>query len=204
MTVVYGAFTALLVLFGAVIMMLEILSSNLMSPYFGGSVFIWGSIISSIMVHLSVGYVLGGYFARKAARTTTLLLLLAAGSVWVILIPFFHPPVCEFIANAIEDVRYGSLAAMNVIFFVPITIRAMVSPYVIGILAEYRRRSRLTAGMILFISTIGSFVGTNVTAFYLINLFPVSGIVRSIGILCLAVSIVLLFFRIDDRLRAGE
>ena len=51
MTVVYGAFTALLVLFGAVIMMLEILSSNLMSPYFGGSVFIWGSIISSIMVH---------------------------------------------------------------------------------------------------------------------------------------------------------
>jgi len=204
MTVVYGAFTALLVLFGAVIMMLEILSSNLMSPYFGGSVFIWGSIISSIMVHLSVGYVLGGYFARKAARTTTLLLLLAAGSVWVILIPFFHPPVCEFIANAIEDVRYGSLAAMNVIFFVPITIMAMVSPYVIGILAEYRRRSRLTAGMILFISTIGSFVGTNVTAFYLINLFPVSGIVRSIGILCLAVSIVLLFFRIDDRLRAGE
>ncbi len=204
MTVVYGAFTALLVLFGAVIMMLEILSSNLMSPYFGGSVFIWGSIISSIMVHLSVGYVLGGYFARKAARTTTLLLLLAAGSVWVILIPFFHPPVCEFIANAIEDVRYGSLAAMNVIFFVPITIMAMVSPYVIGILAEYRRRSRLTAGMILFISTIGSFVGTNVTAFYLINLFPISGIVRSIGILCLAVSIVLLFFRIDDRLRAGE
>ena len=204
MTVVYGAFTALLVLFGAVIMMLEILSSNLMSPYFGGSVFIWGSIISSIMVHLSVGYVLGGYFARKAARTTTLLLLLAAGSVWVILIPFFHPPVCEFIANAIEDVRYGSLAAMNVIFFVPITIMAMVSPYVIGILAEYRRRSRLTAGMILFISTIGSFVGTNVTAFYLINLFPISGIVRSIGILCLAVSLALLFFRIDDRLRAGE
>lgn len=204
MTVVYAAFSVLLVLFGAVIMMLEILSSNLMSPYFGGSVFIWGSIISSIMVHLSVGYVLGGYFARKAARTTSLLLLLAAGSVWVILIPSLHPPVCEFISNAIDDVRYGSLAAMNVIFFVPITIMAMVSPYIIGILAEYRRQSRLTAGTILFISTIGSFVGTNVTAFYLINLFPVSGIVRSIGILCLAVSLLLMFFRIDERLRAGE
>ncbi|HOG16260.1 MAG: hypothetical protein A4E73_03250 [Syntrophaceae bacterium PtaU1.Bin231] len=204
MTVVYTAFSVLLVLFGAVIMMLEILSSNLMSPYFGGSVFIWGSIISSIMVHLSVGYVLGGYFARKAARTTSLLLLLAAGSVWVILIPSLHPPVCEFISNAIDDVRYGSLAAMNVIFFVPITIMAMVSPYIIGILAEYRRQSRLTAGTILFISTIGSFVGTNVTAFYLINLFPVSGIVRSIGILCLAVSLLLMFFRIDERLRAGE
>ncbi len=204
MTVVYGAFSALLVLFGAVIMMLEILASNLMSPYFGGSVFIWGSIISSIMVHLSVGYVLGGYFARRTARVRTLLLFLAAGSVWVILIPSLHPPVCEFISNAIDDVRYGSLAAMNVIFFVPITIMAMVSPYVIGILGEYRRRTRLTAGMILFISTMGSFVGTNVTAFYLINLFPISGIVRSIGIICLAASLLLMFFKIDERLRTGE
>jgi len=204
MAVVYGAFSALLVLFGAAIMSLEILSSNLMSPYFGGSVFIWGSIISSFMVHLSVGYVLGGYFARKMARTTTLLLFLAAGSAWVVLIPSMHPPVCEFISDAIEDVRYGSLAAMNVIFFVPITIMAMVSPYVIGILSEYRRQSGLTAGMILFISTMGSFVGTNVTAFYLINLFPISAIVRSIGLLCLAASLLLMFFKLDERLRGGE
>jgi hypothetical protein len=55
MRIVYAVFILLLVTFGAVVMGLEILSSNLMSPYFGGSIYIWGSIISSFMVHFSVG-----------------------------------------------------------------------------------------------------------------------------------------------------
>ena len=36
MQIVYAVFVLLLVTFGAVVMSLEILSSNLMSPYFGG------------------------------------------------------------------------------------------------------------------------------------------------------------------------
>ena len=70
MPVVYVVFISLLVTFGAVVMSLEILSSNLMSPYFGGSIFIWGSIISSFMVHFSVGYVTGGYLSRRFPRIT--------------------------------------------------------------------------------------------------------------------------------------
>ena len=65
MPMVYAVFILLLVTFGAVVMSLEILSSNLMSPYFGGSIYIWGSIISSFMVHFSVGYVAGGYLSRR-------------------------------------------------------------------------------------------------------------------------------------------
>jgi len=38
MRIVYVVFILLLVTFGAVVMSLEILSSNLMSPYFGGSI----------------------------------------------------------------------------------------------------------------------------------------------------------------------
>jgi MFS family permease len=68
MTLVYAVFILLLVTFGAVVMSLEILSSNLMSPYFGGSIYIWGSIISSFMVHFSVGYVVGGWLARRFPR----------------------------------------------------------------------------------------------------------------------------------------
>jgi hypothetical protein len=89
---------------------------------------------------------------------------------------------------------------MNILFFVPIALMAMVSPYIIGILAEHRLHSGLTAGMVLFISTLGSFAGTNVTAFYLINLFPVSWIIRGLGGLCLLFLAVLLLLRLDRRL----
>jgi hypothetical protein len=200
MASVYIALTGLLVVFGAAIMSLEILSSNLMSPYFGGSIYIWGSIISSFMIHLSVGYVLGGYLCKRTAKVFPLLLLLVVASAWVMIIPRIHPLVGDFFSDWIDDARYGSLVAMNVIFFLPITFMAMVSPYIIGILTIHDKASGLSAGLVLFISTFGSFVGTNATAFYLINLFPVSGIVFSIGAGCLSVTLLSLAMGLDRRL----
>jgi MFS family permease len=200
MPVVYVVFILLLVTFGAVVMSLEILSSNLMSPYFGGSIFIWGSIISSFMVHFSVGYVAGGYLSRRIPRVTVLTAFLVISSVWVIGIPSFYKSVCELVSNSIADVRFGSLVAMNLIFFIPVSIMAMVSPYIIGITAAWHRHTWLTAGMVLFISTVGSFFGTNVTAFYLISLFPVSQIVVGLGLICLCVSLSALALRPDRRM----
>ncbi len=200
MRIVYSILILVLVTFGAVVVRLEILSSNLMSPYFGGSIYIWGSIISSFMVHFSVGYVAGGYLSRRFPRISVLAAFLVVCSLWVILIPAFYKPVCEGISDRIADVRLGSLVAMNLIFFVPVSIMAMVSPYIIGITSTWRRQSGLTAGMVLFISTVGSFFGTNVTAFYLISLFPVSRIVVGLGIICLAASLIVLALRVDRRM----
>jgi MFS family permease len=200
MQIVYTIFILLLVSFGAVVMSLEILSSNLMSPYFGGSIYIWGSIISSFMVHFSVGYVAGGYLSRRFPRISVLAAFLVGCSLWVLMIPVIYQPVCEFVSENIVDVRLGSLVAMNVIFFVPVSIMAMVSPYIIGITTAWQRPSGFTAGMVLFISTVGSFAGTNVTAFYLISLFPVSRIIMGLGMICLAVSLTVLSLRIDRRI----
>jgi MFS family permease len=200
MQIVYAVFILLLVTFGAVVMSLEILSSNLMSPYFGGSIYIWGSIISSFMVHFSVGYVLGGWLSRRFPRISVLAAFLVVCSLWVLVIPYMYQPVCELFSDGIEDVRLGSLAAMNVIFLVPVSIMAMVSPYIIGITTAWQRQSGLTAGMVLFISTIGSFAGTNITAFFLMGLFPVSRIIMGLGIICLTVSLIVLLLRIDRRI----
>ena len=200
MPMVYAVFILLLVTFGAVVMSLEILSSNLMSPYFGGSIYIWGSIISSFMVHFSVGYVAGGYLSRRYPRISVLAVFLLVGSLWVIGIPAFYKPVCELVSDRIADVRLGSLVAMNLIFFLPVSIMAMVSPYIIGITVSWKRQSWLTGGMVLFISTVGSFFGTNITAFYLIGLFPVSRIVVGLGLICLCVVLLTLALRPDRKI----
>ncbi len=200
MALVYSTLTGILVLFGAAVMSLEILASNLMSPYFGGSIYIWGSIISSFMIHFSVGYVLGGYLCKRTAKVSPLLLLLIIASIWIMLIPKIHPVTGAFVSERIDDVRYGSLVAMNIIFFVPVTIMAMVSPYIIGLLSLHERVTGLSAGLVLFISTMGSFLGTNITAFYLINLFPVSVIVSGIGVSCLMLALFSLLIGLDKRL----
>ena len=50
---------------GAVLMGLEIVGSRLLAPYFGNSVFVWGSLISLFLIALSAGYYLGGRLADR-------------------------------------------------------------------------------------------------------------------------------------------
>jgi hypothetical protein len=152
------------------------------------------------MIHLSVGYVLGDYLCKRTSKLYPLILLLAVSSVWVMFIPNVHPIIGRFVSVRIDDVRYGSLIAMNILFFIPIMIMAMVSPYIIGLLSAHKRASGLSAGVVLFISTFGSFIGTNSTSFYLINIFPVSQIISGIGASCLMLSLTTLLLRLDNKL----
>jgi hypothetical protein len=190
----------ILLVFGAAIMSLEILASNLMAPYFGSSVYVWGSIISSFMVHLSFGYVAGGRLAEKSGRFVALLASLAFASLWVLFIPPLVRLVCSPIEASIVDVRFGSLLAMNAVFFVPIALMGMVSPYVIHLSARGPEGTRMSPGTVLFVSTMGSFAGTNVTSFYLIERAPVSTIISGIGWLCLVCCAVAFAARLDRRL----
>ncbi|MBN1830200.1 MAG: fused MFS/spermidine synthase [Deltaproteobacteria bacterium] len=190
----------LLFLFGAIIMGLEILSSNLMAPYFGGSVYVWGSIISSFMIHMSLGYALGGYLAKRNGTIAVLLRFLLAGSLLIILIPSIHNPLCSFMSERIDDMRYASLAAMLILSF-PVLILAMICPYIVGIFSVFRLNSGMSAGLVLLVSTFGSFIGTNLTAFYLIDLYPVSTIIRILGVVGSAASLLSIGLNLDRRLK---
>jgi len=48
---------------GAVLMSLEMIGSRMLAPYFGNSIFVWGSLISVVLAALSLGYWLGGIAA---------------------------------------------------------------------------------------------------------------------------------------------
>ena len=50
---------------GAVLMALEIVGSRVLAPYFGSSIFVWGSLISVVMTALSIGYYWGGWLSAR-------------------------------------------------------------------------------------------------------------------------------------------
>ncbi len=45
---------------GAVVMGVEIVASRLLTPYYGDTVYVWGSLIAVIMTALARGYRRGG------------------------------------------------------------------------------------------------------------------------------------------------
>ncbi len=53
-------FYSIVVIPGAVLMALEIVSSRVLAPQFGSSVYVWGSIIGVFLAAMSIGYVWGG------------------------------------------------------------------------------------------------------------------------------------------------
>ena len=62
---------------GAVLMALEIVGSRMLAPYFGNSIFVWGSLISVVLAALSLGYWLGGIAADRWPRLSVLATLIA-------------------------------------------------------------------------------------------------------------------------------
>ena len=61
-------FLAVVLLPGAVLMALEIVSSRLLAPAFGNSVYVWGSIIGVFLAAMSAGYVCGGRARGRHSR----------------------------------------------------------------------------------------------------------------------------------------
>jgi len=161
---------------GFVIMSLELLGGRVMAPYFGSSIYVWGSIITIFMLSLSLGYLFGGKLSLHfpSLKRFGRIFLIAA----VLLYPlvYFAEPVMNWIFEIVEDPRYGSLLAAAVLFILPTIILGMISPYSVRLLVQSTHESGQVAGRLYFVSTLGSAIGTLATSFYFVLWFEINTI----------------------------
>ena len=167
---------------GAVLMGLEIVGSRILAPYFGNSIFVWGSLISVVLAALSLGYYLGGRFSAHNPSFLRLLGLLVIPGILLFFLPFIYPGVNHWIATVDFGVRLNPLMACTAYFLPPSIFLGAVSPYAIRLSATTLSTVGTTAGSLYAISTCGSIFGTLFTAFYLIPLIGVRNIVHSLGV----------------------
>ena len=154
---------------GWFMMELEILGIRVLVPYFGSAVYVTtGSVIGVFLLSLSVGYMLGGGLCGKINAWTWLGTVMVVVGAWLCAIPFFTEPVCDIIFNIGLDEKWGSLLASLVLFGVPTVLQGTVSPTVMHWLTTQSGNSGFNAGLVLATSTMASFTGCVVTAFYLV------------------------------------
>ncbi|HEY7163623.1 MAG TPA: fused MFS/spermidine synthase [Candidatus Binatia bacterium] len=176
---------------GAVLMALEIVGSRVLAPYFGSSIFVWGSLISVIMAALSLGYYWGGWLSAREPSYAKLLVLLVIPGVMIFFLPFIYPLVNERVAAIDFGSRLNPLIASSIFFLLPGVFLGTISPYVIRLAATTLSMVGSTAGTLYAVSTCGSICGTLLTAFYLIPLMGVSNIIHALGITLLCLSLLL-------------
>ncbi|MHB8051559.1 MAG: fused MFS/spermidine synthase, partial [Coriobacteriia bacterium] len=63
---------------GAALMGLEMVAARVLAPYLGNSIYVWGSVISVVMIALSLGYALGGQLADRFGAARSLPPVIAA------------------------------------------------------------------------------------------------------------------------------
>lgn len=184
---------------GFCIMAIEMLGARIMAPYFGGSLSVWGSILTVFMLALACGYLIGG---RLSARTPSLVsysYFFIAAAVTSLPIVLFADAIMRPIFLAIEDPRYGSLLASLFLYFIPTTILGMISPYSVRLLVQTSDHSGQKAGLLFFVSTLGSAAGTLGTSFYLVLWFEVNEIVLGTSASLLTIGVALLLAGIAGR-----
>ena len=160
--------TALIFATGAVTLSLEVLTSRVMTPYFGVSLYIWSGILSITLVFLAVGYRLGGRWSegRDPASLATLFLgLPIAASIAVTAATAVYPVFFPWLAGF--DLVIGSFVAGAVLLALPLVALSAMNPLLIA-MARQSQTGDGGAGRVFFISTIGSVAGVLITAFLFI------------------------------------
>jgi len=152
----------------------EIAAARLMAPFFGASTIVWANTIAIVLVALSVGYWFGGRLADRHPHKRGLCLLVLVASVLLALVPIVSDPFLSLSVEAFDSFSVGafagSLFGVLALVAVPVLLLGAVSPWAIRLKLERLEDSGETAGRMYAISTVGSLVGTFLSALVLIPL----------------------------------
>jgi spermidine synthase len=170
---------------GAAIMVIEISAFRLLAPYFGNTVFTSTALIGVILVAFSVGGYLGGWLADRKMALDLIGWLLAGAAVLTLFIPALHAAFSLRLSAG--GVISGPVMISLILFSVPGVLLGAVSPASVRFysLADKDSHIGASAGTISMLGSLGSFVGTFFSGFFLLPSFGVKSIFLAAGLVLL-------------------
>ena len=172
---------------GALVMVIQVLGSRAIGPFFGVSLFVWTSLITVTLVALAAGYAFGGWLADRRSSPDYLYAIILIAGLLTAATPLFK--IAALKACLPLGLRVGSLASAFLLFGPALFLLGCVSPYVVRIAAREIKNIGRTVGNLYAISTAGSFIGTLATGFFLIAYLGVNRIFMLAGFLLIALSV---------------
>ena len=176
---------------GAAVMVIELLGTRLIAPFYGASLYVWTSVISVTLIALALGYFIGGRWADRAKRTGLALIIALAG-ILTLLVPWITAPV--LFATDPLGLRMGTFVSTLVLFTPSLFLLGMVGPFAVKLATSSLDGVGTSTGSIYAVSTVGSVIGTLFLGFYL---FPQVGsreIFIGLGIGLLALAFCVIYF----------
>ncbi len=174
-------------------MVIEVMGSRVIGPFFGVGLFVWTSLITVTLLALAGGYALGGIFSDRFKQPVYLFGIILIAGVLTLLVPAIKGPVLKVCVSL--GLRGGAFVSTTILFGPALLLLGCVSPYLVKLAARELHNIGRVVGGLYALSTIGSTVGTVFTGFFLIAYLGVNQIFIVTGglLVLLAVGYFLLF-----------
>ncbi len=181
---------------GALVMVLELLGTRFMAPFFGTGLYVWTALITVTLVSLALGYRIGGYLADRVPRADALYGLIFASGVLLLGILLIRKPILLW-GSGFDSLAWGALLVAAILFGPPLFLLGTVAPFSVKLCAGPQTKGLgNVVGRLYAISTLGSFVGTVSAGFVLLpNFDNVSTLVVCAALLAVLPAIYFAFYR---------
>jgi len=171
------------------IMVVELIASRIIARHLGASLYTWTSVIGVVLVGISLGNYIGGYFADRFPSTKTLSALFILASVSCAIIPLLNNLTGQWILLWYLSWPLRITLHVTLIFLLPSTILGMIGPVVVKFALDQGFKTGRTIGDIYAWGAIGSIAGTFFTGYFLIAkmgsiavVWLVAGILAFVGV----------------------
>lgn len=154
---------------GAAVLIFEVSAVRLLAPYFGSSLYVLSSVLSTVLLALSLGYFFGGRLADRMPHYLPLYIIIGSAGIMMLALQLVSLYLLPF-SNQVFGMTTGPLFLSLLLFFIPAFLLGIDSPFVIKLLSQTKATGHdgAVVGSTFFWSTIGSIVGSISAGFYFI------------------------------------
>src|SRR4030042_308912 len=135
---------------GGVILIIEIAGTRILAPFFGSTIFVWSSLITTTLGFLALGYFLGGVLADKYPKAYCFYFAIFLGGGAALVLIKLNQHLLVFSDKF--GFKFGPLVSSALLFALPLLLLSMAGPFAIRLLSREREHSGHVSGMVFGIS----------------------------------------------------
>lgn len=153
---------------GFSLMTIELISSRIMAPIIGSSVYTWTSVIGITLLGLAIGSYFGGKIADRIETDRPLPLAFLISAVLVAIIPTLTQ-YTDFIVNLSNSILKLNLLLSIYLFLLPTCAIGLIQPMILKKYADDFSKISSKYGILSAVWSIGSVLGVFSTGFFFIS-----------------------------------
>jgi predicted membrane-bound spermidine synthase len=175
---------------GATVMAVELCGAKLLSPLYGGSLFVWAAILAVTLGALAFGYYYGGVLSSKEEPAKKLFNVLILAAICIALMPFLAKYALPYVSYI--NFKLAVILSASGLIFLPIFFLGCTTPLLVRINTITIESAGLISGKVYAISTVGGIVSTLLCGFFLIPTLGLKVTLISFSVILFITSVLIL------------